>query len=114
VEDHLAHSDMLGGCQFTNNSSADQLSVVQGKLGELSIKAYPNPTQNFFTIQVQGGQHASALSLRVLDLTGRSIEQHRLQSQSSVVRIGQALPKGIYFVEISNGAQKTTIKLVKQ
>lgn len=114
VEDHLAHGDMLGSCQLTHNVYANQLTVVQSNIGSLSIKAYPNPTPDYFTIQIQNASSTSGLYLRVLDLTGRSMEQHRIQPQTKTVRIGQALPKGVYLVEISNGTERTILKLIKQ
>lgn len=114
VADHLDHGDMLGDCKPANNLYTNQLAVAQSNVGSLSIKAYPNPTQNHFTIQLQGAVNGGGLQLRVLDLMGRVVEQHLNLQQQAALRIGESFTKGIYFIELSNGTEKTTIKLLKQ
>jgi len=115
VADHLAHGDMLGACQ-TNISTFNggQSAAVERNIGQLTIRAYPNPSNNVFTITLQGGQSAQALSVRVMDMMGRTVEQKTGIAANQTLKLGASYQKGVFFVEISSGTVKTILKLIKQ
>ena len=115
VADHLAHGDMLGGCS-TNISiaNAGQQSVVERSIGKLMIRAYPNPSVHYFTLVLSGAKSKEALTMRVMDIMGRTIEQKLALPANQTLRFGESYQKGVYFIEISNGTDKTILKLVKQ
>lgn len=116
VSDHLAHGDMLGGCSLTlpATSAINAPSVVERSIGKLLIRAYPNPSSSYFTIVLQGAKNNPPSAMRVMDIMGRVVEiKNNLQHNQTLI-VGEKLQKGIYFIEISNGAEKTLLKLVKQ
>jgi|GEM_PF-3605824 len=80
--------------------------------GELGVKAYPNPSTSNFTLAIKGG-NGSAVSLRVMDMAGRMVEQHGRLAAGSNLTIGQNWRAGAYFVEVINGDQKKVVKLIK-
>ncbi len=70
---------------------------------------FPNPTTGRFTIQTQSIFSNGYICVR--DVTGRIMHQENLQFPSQQIDISKN-PKGLYFVEISNGNNKTVQKLL--
>lgn len=75
------------------------------------VKAYPNPTQNTFTVEFESSDLNTYFKL--FDVFGKTILRHQLISKQTQFNVGN-LPKGIYFYEVSNSKQKSTGKLVIQ
>lgn len=114
IADHLAHGDMLSGCAVPAWMVKDQQAVLEQSIGKLVIKAYPNPSNNYFTISLQGSETLATMNLRVMDVLGRTVEQKNNLQSNEALQIGKNYQRGIYFVEVSNGTDKTILKLVKQ
>lgn len=115
VPDHLMHGDMLGACAINvAAASQDQLLMVERSLGKLLIKAYPNPSTHYFTLQIQGAKASDLVDVSVTDMMGRLVEQHSNLPANKTLRIGEKYRNGIYFIEVSSGAEKNQLKLVKQ
>ena len=111
VADHLAHGDALGGCAVLSVTSSQR--VVQEPIaGRLTLAASPNPSTNYFVLQVKGG--GRLLRMRVTDMLGRLVEQNDHIPGNQSLRIGGAYRPGVYFVEVSDGSERTVVKLVKQ
>ena len=53
------------------------------------------------------------VTLRVTDLVGRIIEQKNVPGAGSVLTLGGEYKAGIYLVELKQGDQRETLKLVK-
>ncbi len=79
----------------------------------LQVQALPNPTSNHFTLVLKGSSNA-AVNLRVLDVLGRVVEARSGVATNSTLRLGAAYRPGIYFVEVMQGTERITLKLVKQ
>jgi hypothetical protein len=111
VADHLAHGDALGSCPalFVTGSQQDRLGEMTGKL---TLTASPNPSANYFVLQVKG--ESRPLRLRVTDILGRIVEENNHVAAHQSLRIGAAYRPGVYFVEVSDGSERTVVKLVKQ
>jgi len=109
VADHLGHSDMLGSCEI--NTSRVITSVV-GEATDLAIRVLGNPTPNYFDIQIRGNTNNN-VRLIVYDNLGRVIERKSSLPSNQIVRIGGSYHSGFYLVEIIQGTQKQTLKLVK-
>ena len=107
VSDHLLHGDMLGGCE---PSTVRARPTDMWETG-LSIRVLGNPSPNYFDIQIRGGD--SNIRLTVYDNLGRVIERKSSLPSNQILRIGGAYHSGIYLVEIVQGTQKQTLKLVK-
>ncbi len=75
-----------------------------------SFKAYPNPTQNSWTIS--GGTN-KITSVHVYDMLGRSVYAKATSSNDVSVN-ASALSKGTYFAKVSTENGTSTVKLVKE
>ena len=63
VAAHLLHGDFLGTCQAANIETL------------LRIIASPNPSRNYFTITVEGGNVAEKVTITISDVMGKIIEK---------------------------------------
>jgi uncharacterized repeat protein (TIGR01451 family) len=76
----------------------------------MNIKVYPNPTENFLTVE-QGNDQLIQLSLR--DNLGRVVVQQQVAQKSTVLDLAK-LPAGVYFLQMDNGKQRSTKKIIKR
>jgi hypothetical protein len=117
VSSILQGGGYLGACVVNNantKSNNAQVSEVVINKGVFDLSAYPNPSSSQFTLQVQSDAVREKISLRVLDINGRVVEMIPGLSAQQVIRIGANYIQGIYIVEMIQGDQRKTIKLVKQ
>lgn len=74
------------------------------------IKLFPNPSQNFFQLRVDGSPR-NDLHVEIIDMQGRTRKVWRnAESQYEI----SDLAKGIYFVCVTIGEEKETHKLIVQ
>jgi len=111
VADHLLHGDMLGSCDPVS-VRAQSISARETDLTDLAIRVLGNPSPNYFDIQLRG-KADNNIRLTVYDNLGRVIERKSSLPSNQTVRIGGSYHSGIYLVEIIQGTQKQTLKLVK-
>ncbi len=115
VAAHLEHGDMLGACTANRPAvSANKDALVERSIGKLVVKASPNPSTQYFTIRLEGKESSAITNLRVMDILGRTIEQKTNLKINQTIQIGDRYHRGIYFIEINNGKEKTILKLIKQ
>jgi len=78
-----------------------------------SIKAFPNPFGELLNIQYDLAGAAKG-SLRIYDLTGRMLEDIRLNQSAGIVRPGKLSEGGMYFVELFREEELVrSLKVVK-
>jgi hypothetical protein len=108
VADHLLHGDMLGSCEPTSVRvrSTDVMET------DLAIRVLGNPSPNHFDIQIRG-KADNNIRLTVYDNLGRVIETRSSLASNQTIRLGSFYHSGIYLVEMIQGIQKQTLKLVK-
>ncbi len=106
---------------FNNTFNGDSLvepfclgnATIGIKENELSnLLVYPNPIQNTITIDVGNNQLTNA-SLDVIDMTGRSLINQRINSQNTQLNLSH-LSKGIYFINFRNNLGSKVFKVVKE
>ena len=51
--------------------------------------------------------------MRVLDNFGKEMEKHERVSASGVLRLGDKLKTGLYFVEVIQGGERKTVAVLK-
>ena len=107
VASHLQHGDMLGGCEANSN----RLRTTNGEVANLAVKVMGNPSRNHFDIQL-GGLTNKPVQIIVYDNLGRLVET-RSQPANQIVRFGSSYKPGAYLVEIIQGTQKQTLRLLK-
>jgi len=80
---------------------------------DVNIKLYPNPSQNAFYIDVPEMFRTNNSRLEIISVDGSVIESVK-GDNSSVMRIGESLSSGIYFVQFANNtARSQAEKIVK-
>ena len=80
-------------------------------LDNLNVIAFPNPTDNYFSINVKG-IHGNKLTMQVMDMYGRMIETRTINA-NSITRFGDHYRPGMYFVKLIRDNHHKEIKLVK-
>jgi alpha-N-acetylglucosamine transferase len=81
---------------------------------QLAIKAFPNPTNSQFNVQLLSNNNTDKVQLRVMDIQGRTVEMMHNLNAGQVVQIGAAYRPGIYIVEMIQGNNRKQVKLLKQ
>ena len=109
VADHLGHGDMLGSCSesITRRSTSSEEFP-----SDFSVKVRSNPSYNYFDLQLNGNTDNN-FQIKVYDLMGRVLETKSLLRGNQSLRLGSTYKPGIYVLEVSQGAERQTLKLVK-
>jgi len=78
----------------------------------LSLTAYPNPTQELLNLRV-GNYNKEKLAYKLVDLEGKVISEASMHSETTAIDMKQ-LPVATYFVEVHNDAKKVHVfKIIK-
>ena len=108
VAAHIGHGDLLGSCNGARMISEPGVEIQDA----ITIRTFSNPSHNYFQLQLNG-KAGTKLELRVYDVQGRMIESRSSLLANQTLRIGGLYNPGIYLVEIIQGTQKQTLKLIK-
>ena len=87
------------------------VSLITGK-ENFDIKAFPNPSGSYFNLKVETGSNEK-MSMRVVDITGRVIEEKQNLQPQQMIRLGDRYVNGVYIAEIIQGENRKAIRLVK-
>ncbi|MDI6033542.1 T9SS type A sorting domain-containing protein, partial [Flavobacterium sp. LB2P84] len=77
-----------------------------------AITAYPNPSAQYFIIDIKGGT-SEKTEVIVYDILGRMVK-HIQNSDSKEIKFGEELSSGSYIAIINQGIQQKTVRLIKQ
>lgn len=80
--------------------------------GELQFKALPNPSASYFTVKVSSSS-AVPVDIRLIDATGRVVEQVQNIATTSTLTMGRNLRPGTYYLEGVQGKERQSVKLLK-
>lgn len=112
----LLFSAVTGGGNSAN-IFIDNVSVVNNdqvlstKVFEIAgLTAYPNPTQDTWTVKTQNIKMAS---IEVFDILGKSVLSLKPEATEATINASQ-LKSGLYFAKISTVNGSSSLKLVKQ
>ena len=94
-------------------SAATTIGEDQTTINQLAIKAFPNPTDAQFNVQLLSDNNKDKVQLRVMDIHGRTIEMQHNLNAGQLIQIGKAYRPGIYIVEMVQGKTRTQVKLLK-
>jgi len=95
-----------------NTSQKTEMEAAETKtVNGLDVIAYPNPSINNFSINVQANAKEK-ITMQVMDMYGRVIETRNVTA-NSIKRFGDRYRPGTYFVRIIQGKEHKEIKLVK-
>ena len=98
--------------QVDNKPATDNL-FEKTTLSQLSVKALPNPSANYFSLVLQSANNTMA-TVRVSDASGRLVEAKTNISLNTTLQVGQSYSRGIYYAQIIQGDKRMVVKLVKQ
>ncbi len=130
LEDFYAQENPDLTCIFVDNASYSQTNwtnidatstfvETEAECDALSVDAFfenqisifPNPTTGQFTIDLRGS--ARPRSIEITDITGRTIKQLSINSQSTIINLKNQ-PEGIYFIKIQTENNIITKKIIKK
>ena len=99
------------GCvpPITKNTSTSRVPATLQT--SMEVKVYPNPTTTQFNVQVKSSGTEEAV-VRVLDVTGRFIKSVKVSSNSNV-NLGSDLKAGAYMLEVRQGKEVKTVRVMK-
>jgi len=81
--------------------------------GTLKIKAFPNPTTHYFTLDVESNSN-EPIEVKVYDMTGHMVYYHKGSLKETHHKFGQMLTNGTYLTEVRQGTNRKTITLIKK
>ena len=95
---------------------AFEISVVTGleeaKGINLSVTAYPNPTNDFLTLSI-GEFDISNLSYQLYDMNGKLLQKEKITGNQTSIVMSNLLPS-TYFVKVIQGNKEVkTFKIIK-
>lgn len=110
VAAHLAHGDYLGPC---TNSKGVVYEESETAATSFQVEVLPNPTRSYFTMRVLNEESAEPIKLVVWDVNGRLVEMMEQKPANRNITIGEKYHSGIYLVQVTQGIEQKTIRLVK-
>lgn len=96
----LAQGAQLGACE--------PLQVPR-----LDLHVSPNPSPNQFQVKIQGGQPGVPVSIKVVNVLGKVIEQRQGLLPGQTITLGQNYRNGIYFIEAVQSQRRAFATLIK-
>ncbi|HUZ60744.1 MAG TPA: T9SS type A sorting domain-containing protein [Hanamia sp.] len=103
------------------NSKSEDIGNISGESDNLTksmlnssliINSYPNPFASGFTLDVKGNNQDKIL-ITVTDVLGRRMYQEE-GSANQQYKLGSNLKNGFYIVQVTQGSNIQTIKIVKE
>ncbi|MFD2542259.1 T9SS type A sorting domain-containing protein [Lacinutrix gracilariae] len=114
----VGYTDMEGSVvgvngEFCNPAPEKSQVKLNSVSNSLQVQVSPNPSQNTFRIKMDNAVPNKNYKLQLLDISGKLLlsEEHNPNEEFS---FGSDLKTGMYFLNIIQGDQKQTIKLLKK
>ncbi len=92
-------------------SGTKNSNVNTGAIGLFDVNIFPNPTTSAFNLQISSSS-SEAFAVKVLDVQGRLIKSLVVYA-TEINNIGNDLKSGVYMVEITQGKEKKTVRVVR-
>jgi len=92
--------------------SSRQIETIPG-VTQFNVKVFPNPTSDQFSLYLEGGNN-DKVHIVVYDALGREVKKFEKEGGNIPVIFGRDLKGGSYFVEVRQGENHKTLKLIKQ
>jgi hypothetical protein len=96
-----------------NNSLTRSTQMEIKPPSQLNVKVYPNPSEHHFTLYLEGANNEK-VAIVVYDAIGRQVKKIERGDASGAIKFGEDLKVGVYIVEVRQGDNRKTLKLVKQ
>ena len=94
---------------FTNNAalSTDSFSLIE------DVMLYPNPSRDFFTINVPQGIERSG-KIEVYNSLGQKVVTQQISSEADLSVNVSSLSDGVYFLNLNLGEATKTLRFIKE
>ena len=107
----------LASCAVTtvklNSGVSSDVTDADGLgLPAMKVNVTPNPSGTLFTMKMSSS-NSKAVQIRVMDIEGRVLFT-KTGSANDTYRFGEKFVAGTYIIEVSQGKERKTIKVVKQ
>jgi hypothetical protein len=99
------------GGRATGKETVPAASAVPFAEEKMKVNVFPNPTVSDFKLQVVTAEK-EVIKIRILDMQGREMKNITVMPYQTI-NIGADLKAGSYLVEVTQGRNKTTQKLLK-
>ena len=111
----VVHSGFnLGSASSSVTTATKREAAPQMDAGTFELRAYPNPSISQFSVQIESSDRVEKVQLRVMDLSGRVVEQFHNLTANQTLKLGGNYRPGMYIVEMIQGDQRKQLKLIKQ
>ncbi len=93
---------------FQGTCTATSVGLTEVKNNIVNLSLYPNPAKDFLTVSIANADNAN---IDVINALGQVVLTVKNATETNTINTAN-LVKGVYFVTVSNGQQKSTQKLV--
>ena len=97
---------------FNSNPTTNSSWPHHDSIQRLNVFVNPNPSSNSFMLKIQTKSN-DPITVTVSDNFGNVMERFERINPLGMLRFGDNLKTGIYFVEIRQGEQRKTITVLK-
>ncbi|MCK9400613.1 MAG: T9SS type A sorting domain-containing protein [Bacteroidales bacterium] len=94
------------------NENGIPVSIIENITSETHITIYPNPTTTIITIALPSTTHVNNTTLAIYNVNAQQVISRRITEPITVIDIS-TLPRGVYFVRITNDATVLVNKFMK-
>lgn len=104
------------GCNLVTTKIASNEKENKSKAQEtnpLKITVYPNPSSTSFSLSLDGFNSKQKITIIITDLPGKKIYQTE-RTGTQLMDFGTDLKRGVYILQVTQGMNKRSIKLVKE
>jgi hypothetical protein len=96
-----------------NSAARGTLDMATPAVNPFVIKAYPNPSADYFTLLVNTTDKFTGITVRIMDAFGRTIQVFNNVAADKTVMFGDKYASGAYYAEVSQGQDRKVIPLMK-
>jgi len=107
---YVVVTDANGCIQQSSTTSFDETTGLDNSSAIINLNIYPNPFKDATTVDF--GRVIKEATITVVDVYGKLIETHKLESQDTYIIKRNTKASGVYFMEIEIEAEKIKHKLI--
>jgi hypothetical protein len=111
---HYYNRGFVTDVSMPENESENEMEEKVTVQSDLKVVVKPNPSSNYFDLQIVSTDNKTPVTIRIVDMYGRVISGgNQRVSINSTLRVGDSWVNGTYIAEISQGDKRKVIKLIK-